>query len=166
MTSMKTWSIVGMGVNYYIRMGTNYYIRKDGKEIHLGKSSYGWQFIFQPQLGYYENTRSSINRFLKLNKNDFYDEYDQSVIVEEFWDMVEQKKDGLTLKSYYGYPKCLRFYDSDGIKIIESEARAIIKTDEYERLYNEIPERRSLLEHFMKYEFVSDGLLFHDADFS
>lgn len=115
-------------------MGTNYYVRKNipieeikelknlitpeniyndviksyldkYKEIHIGKSSCGWQFLFNHNNGdYYEKTKKSINDFLKKTLDDggsFVDEYGDSITIEEFWKMVEEKKEGLTAEKAY-----------------------------------------------------------------
>lgn len=142
-----------------ITMGTNYYIqRENGEEIHIGKASFGWQFIFQTNPEYYESTRVGVNRFLKLNKNNLYDEYGERVRIEDFWDMVEKKKDGLTLKEYYDYPDCLQYYDR-GEKIY-------IPEHQRDRVYEDLPQDLRTVERFIGEESVVDGLVFHDCEFS
>lgn len=115
-------------------MGTNYYLRRniplpklerlkklvnpkdiyssklqealnEFQEIHIGKSSYGWQFLFDHNnWKYYDKTKDSINQFISdelLKGGQFVNEYDEEVTLKDFWDIVESKKDGLTLKSAY-----------------------------------------------------------------
>lgn len=115
-------------------MGTNYYLRKhiplpklerikklvnptdiyDGKlqealeefqEIHIGKSSCGWQFLFDHNnWQYYDKTKASINQFICeeiLKGGQFVNEYGEEVSLKDFWELVESKKDGLTLKTSY-----------------------------------------------------------------
>lgn len=115
-------------------MGTNYYVQKairpskieeiknlvtpenlyNGKlqeainefeEIHIGKSSCGWQFCFDHNdWKYYDKTKESINKFISdeiLKGGKFIDEYGDSITLKDFWDMVESKKDGFNLKSAY-----------------------------------------------------------------
>lgn len=89
-------------------MGTNYYIKADSCEkcgrsdgdIHLGKSSAGWQFSFQYNGGqYYKNVKE-----MKAWTKDkvIYDEYDAPVQYEDFWKMVKakQKKSNLNHAEY------------------------------------------------------------------
>lgn len=117
-------------------MGTNYYIRKairpsklkelkrlvtedniyngtlqealnEFQEIHVGKSSYGWQFCFDHNNGkYYDKSKESINRFLEdalADGGSFMNEYDELVSVKDFWEMVNSKKDGFNQKTNYQY---------------------------------------------------------------
>jgi len=77
------------------------------KEIHIGKSSVGWQFLFNHNnWKYYQPTQESINDFLQreiLAGGAFIDEYGEKVSLKDFWDMVESEKDGWDLKSYSQY---------------------------------------------------------------
>lgn len=80
-------------------MGTNYYTHVsdhpcptcgslgDG-EKHIGKSSSGWQFVFQEQSGI--KTRKDWFEYLKDKR--IIDEYGEVVPVAEFWDLVEEKQ--------------------------------------------------------------------------
>lgn len=65
-------------------MGTNYYARRKGKEIHLGKRSYGWQFHWQNQPKYYEPNFLSLLNFLLNPDWVIYDEYGIPFTVIEF----------------------------------------------------------------------------------
>lgn len=115
-------------------MGTNYYVRKairpsaikklkdlvnerdiyDGvlqealdeyKEIHIGKSSAGWQFCFDHNNGkYYKKTYESINSFLRnviKEGGHLVTEYGEDVSVDDFWNMVRAKKEGFDANTYY-----------------------------------------------------------------
>lgn len=89
-------------------MGTNFYVRikrvdqEEPEEVHIGKRSGGWKFLFAWNPKYYEPTRKSINRFLKLHKNEFYDEYGDLQDIDEFWkDTVEGFSGGIDSKEYY-----------------------------------------------------------------
>ncbi len=78
-------------------MGTNYYVKKDTcdtcgrhEEIHLGKSSWGWQFSFQYNGGqFYKNIRE-MKKWLKDKR--IKNEYNEEVTYEEFWKMVKDKQ--------------------------------------------------------------------------
>lgn len=78
-------------------MGTNYYIRENEcenckrfEDIHLGKSSYGWQFSFNYNGGkFYKN----IGQMKKWTKNKVIkDEYGDTITYNDFWTMVESKQ--------------------------------------------------------------------------
>lgn len=115
-----------MGTNYYVRKGIRPSKIKELKklvnpediyngnlqealgefhEIHIGKSSLGWQFCFDHNNGeYYDRTRKSINNFIQHeldNGGSFVDEYGKPVTLEEFWKLVDSKKGGFTQETAY-----------------------------------------------------------------
>ena len=77
-------------------MGTNYYVRKDEcdkchrgeEEIHIGKSSAGWRFLFDKSHGYYHD-KESLLKFLK--GQNIWDEYNRELSKRKFWDLVDYK---------------------------------------------------------------------------
>lgn len=79
-------------------MGTNYYtISKEcptcghkPEAIHLGKSSFGWQFSFQYNGGQYYKNVPEMREWLKDKKIE--DEYGTEISHEEFWKMVADKQ--------------------------------------------------------------------------
>jgi len=78
-------------------MGTNYFTKENEckhcgryEEIHLGKSSGGWQFSFQYNGGQYYKNVPEMKKWLK-NKI-IKDEYGSEHSVEDFWKMVEAKQ--------------------------------------------------------------------------
>lgn len=89
-------------------MGTNYYAARnrpttDGP-IHIGKSSWGWLFLFQKQNEKYEKppviwgTYQQVKDWLYKHtvlKQDFVilDEYDRIISFDEFFEMVDAKQD-------------------------------------------------------------------------
>jgi len=64
------------------------------KIIHIGKSSAGWQFLFNHNdwqyFGQKRGTVDSIEAFLKCV--DIENEYHDKVTLDEFWRMVEAKQ--------------------------------------------------------------------------
>lgn len=94
-------------------MGTNFYVRKGETSVHIGKRSAGWKFLFAPHPELYDQTKASINRYLKLNKEDFYDEYGEKVDLEEFWEDIERRKNMIDAESY------LKLREAAGEKISE-----------------------------------------------
>lgn len=78
-------------------MGTNFYTRINEcascerfEEIHLGKSSAGWQFSFQYNDGKYYKNMPQMKKWLKdkIIKN----EYGEVISNEDFWKMVRTKQ--------------------------------------------------------------------------
>ena len=124
-------------------MGTNFYVkleRKDGtvNTVHIGKRSCGWKFLFKDNPDYYKPTRRDINRFLVLNKDNFYDEYGQLQDPGEFWrDTVDKFNAGFDYLSYLNYRK------NSGELVLEWEWSRARTT-----------------------EFYSDGLRFTSSDFA
>lgn len=84
------------------------------KKVHIGTSYCGWQFLFNHNNGkYYQKTKDSIDSFLRKEVkkggkliNEYGDEQD----IDDFWNMVQSKKDDFTQASYYKY-ECERWYD-------------------------------------------------------
>ena len=89
-------------------MSTNYYVTPNRpsvcKPIHIGKSSYGWLFLFHAHNEPYEeppvvwNTYKQVFDWLYENtvvKNDFViiNEYDELVSFDEFVKMVSDKQE-------------------------------------------------------------------------
>ncbi|MCP4355466.1 MAG: hypothetical protein GY793_07505 [Proteobacteria bacterium] len=79
-------------------MGTNYYTKINicktcGREdnIHLGRSSAGWQFSFQYNDGKYYKNIIEMREWL-ASKN-IKNEYGDSITHKDFWDMVENKQE-------------------------------------------------------------------------
>jgi len=78
-------------------MGTNYYIKENEcvhcgryEDIHLGKSSVGWQFSFQYNGGQYYKNVAEMKEWTK-DKN-IVNEYGENVTYKDFWEMVEAKQ--------------------------------------------------------------------------
>lgn len=78
-------------------MGTNYYAKENEcmhcgryEEIHIGKSSSGWQFSFQYNGGKYYKDIHEMKDWLADRK--IIDEYDQEVSHDKFWAMIENKQ--------------------------------------------------------------------------
>lgn len=73
-------------------------------EIHLGKRSAGWKFLFNTNLGnYYNLTKDGINKFFKETNAIIKDEYGHTCTVEEFWndEIGTSLEKGYDLESYY-----------------------------------------------------------------
>ena len=106
------------------------------REIHIGKSSIGWKFLFNwNKEKYYKPLKHSINDFLSLYR--IVDEYGKEISLESFWEMVEKKSNGMDNEEYYSKYEKGKIFDD-------------------EIYYNE-----ELAKYNPKfYEFYSDGLRF------
>lgn len=83
------------------------------RRIHIGKSSLGCQFCFDFNKGIYYKDKPSLISFLDRCK--IYDEYDREISIEEFWEMVENKKGGEAhLGSEFFMIEDLRFSNTTG----------------------------------------------------
>lgn len=73
------------------------------KEIHLGKRSAGWKFLFNANdLEYYEPTREGINKFFSDKHVIIENEYGEKFTAEEFWDEIGDFLDkGYDIETYY-----------------------------------------------------------------
>lgn len=118
-------------------MGTNFYVRKGETSVHIGKRSAGWKFLFAPHPELYDRTKASINRYLKLNKENFYDEYGEKVDLEEFWEDIERRKSMIDAKSYLNLREAAgenisewdrKFWDTE---IITEEGLRFAKEDNF-----------------------------------
>lgn len=83
-------------------MGTNYYARYNicdccdrYNELHIGKSSFGWKFLFR---GYTKEedldiqTFENWKNFLKSEDVKIFDEYDEKVEYQRFIEFIEKKQ--------------------------------------------------------------------------
>jgi hypothetical protein len=69
------------------------------KQIHLGKSSAGWEFLFNHNdWKYFGQTFNEVKSFIQNCA--IRNEYDEDVSFEDFWQMVENKKGVLHHKKY------------------------------------------------------------------
>jgi len=80
-------------------------VLEDYNEIHLGKSSCGWQFCFDHNdWKYFEPAKQSIERFIHKTLSEggsLVDEYGSPVSEQGFWEIVDEHKDGWNLQSFY-----------------------------------------------------------------
>jgi len=87
-------------------MGTNFYLHHipTKEQIHIGKSSCGWQFSFKRNDDYYECTLACILEFLDLaikSKNYYLtDEYGRKYYVDEFEAIIKEHQNGWNYITY------------------------------------------------------------------
>lgn len=108
-------------------MGTNYYMRKNicpncGRydELHIGKSSIGWQFTFQgyerdelKEIGIDIPIKSFADWRKILKKEKIFDEYGREILYKDFIKLVESKRnEKFNHTISYGTEQC--WLDSQG----------------------------------------------------
>lgn len=77
------------------------YVFDKKSKIHIGKSSYGWKFLFDANdFKYYDKNEESVWKWLKDNENDLYNEYGEKVSFDDFKEMVEVKQNGMDYMDY------------------------------------------------------------------
>lgn len=71
-------------------------------EIHIGKSSYGWQFLFNLGIRNYTHGQSlkkeDIDKWFRSGI--IFDEYGDEISVDDFWALVDYKKDDMDYNEY------------------------------------------------------------------
>lgn len=71
------------------------------EEVHIGKSSYGWRFLFAPNPQHYDETKESILQFIHQDGWQLFDEYGDKIDPDSFWEeYVTRKEDGWTGETY------------------------------------------------------------------
>ncbi len=80
-------------------MGTNYYAVKKkaclyNREIHIGKSSYGWLFLFQDndEFHTYPQFVKWLEDHVDTGEYVLFDEYDKEITKEELLDLIDRKQ--------------------------------------------------------------------------
>ncbi len=84
-----------MGTNYYLHQQKGDICTSCGKgetqeELHIGKSSIGWKFIFNPRFSSFKQWRE----VLEKSPDQIFDEYGQKISLFDFYSKVKSKQDG------------------------------------------------------------------------
>lgn len=87
-----------MGTNYYVKLNVCPTCKREEKEIHLGKCSGGWKFLFARNDEYYKDV-PSLKKWLKDKQ--IWNEYGDTVTNDLFWQMVKEQQK-FPLKHYRG----------------------------------------------------------------
>jgi hypothetical protein len=86
-------------------MGTNYYVKHKNRrvcqrDLHIGKNSYGWQFVWQYQYGDEDYnipelaSKQDWLEYLLVHDSEIYNEYDEQVSFLDFVTMLNTKCPG------------------------------------------------------------------------
>ena len=118
----------------------------EGNEIHLGKRSAGWKFIWNPNVYRvndswdftYPLTKQGIADFLNQEGMVINDEYGRMYKPDEFWEMAfNWCVDGLDAKEYYTNPNYKAgYYHPDSNKTLE-KWRSLGFKPEYHNFYSD-----------------------------
>lgn len=79
-------------------MGTNYYVKLGDEELHIGKKSCGWKFLFQRYPEKLLQNFEDWTALLALNK--IYNEYGEVVDFADFINMVNCSRNNTKEKSH------------------------------------------------------------------
>lgn len=104
-------------------------LKERESEVHIGKSSCGWQFLFHLGIRKYTCGQSlkkeDIDKWFRSGI--IVDEYGDEISVDDFWTLVDTKKDAMDYDQYYKKnPKdayYCRGYDQqiDGLRFTKDE---------------------------------------------
>ena len=104
-------------------------LKERESEVHIGKSSCGWQFLFHLGIRKYTCGQSlkkeDIDKWFRSGI--IVDEYGDEISVDDFWTLVDTKKDAMDYGQYYKKnPKdayYCRGYDQqiDGLRFTKDE---------------------------------------------
>lgn len=107
------------GYNPEYDMAAEDVIAEMTKEIHIGKSSYGWQFVFRTNNEYYPSTYKDVINFIKESiesgKWKFIDEYGSNISIEDFENTVSSHKDGYNYITYNKKAHLMQYSSNDFI---------------------------------------------------
>lgn len=65
--------------------------KHDYAEVHLGKRSYGWKFLWKANYDWYNMTKKSIDAFLHREDVILYNEYGDILTPEQVWEYASAK---------------------------------------------------------------------------
>lgn len=151
-----------------------------GGEVHLGKRSGGWKFLWNPNWykvikghseveeisefskryhwvedgfdvsKYYDLTKESLKKFIDRDDVEIYDEYGEKQDKEEFWDMALS----------WGYDKENIGWDGETYEEWEREQNPNHRTYDYETDYSKFLKECGFKLNKYNTDFYSDGLRF------
>lgn len=151
-----------------------------GGEIHLGKRSCGWKFLWNPNwykvlkghsektdnsdgsysyhwvddgydvFKYYDLTKVSIKSFIDREDVEIYDEYNEKQDKEEFYKMAMN----------WGYDKDNEGFDGDSYEEFEQKQNPNYRTINYESNYSRFINELGFKTNKYNTDFYSDGIRF------
>lgn len=104
-----------MGTNYYAKVNVCPNCKKEDREIHLGKSSGGWKFMFRAHEEYYKDF-PTFCEFIQKPNVEIRDEYGEKRTPEALIDFIEAKQSLKSHNQLYGGGK-----DVNGFEFFDYE---------------------------------------------
>lgn len=106
--------------------------KEEYPEVHLGKRSCGWQFLWASNPKWYDNTIASINKFLQREDVVLYNEYGEYLTPEQVvWEDYGNTK-GHTHESYLQlHPEERRYYPRNDYETVTKEGLRIAKDADF-----------------------------------
>ena len=102
-----------MGTNYYYKLNVCPHCLRPEKTLHLGKNSYGWNFLLQANDDYYKRSWYVMKDWLLHTDGIIENEYGEIIHKHKFIELVEDNqkykphKDPYIVKDEEGYEFCL-----------------------------------------------------------
>lgn len=105
--------------------------KEEYPKVHLGKCSYGWQFLWAPNPKWYDNTKASIDKFLRREDVVLYNEYGEYLSPEQVWEEYANTK-GDTHESYLQkHPEERRYYTRNDYETVTEEGLRIARDADF-----------------------------------
>jgi hypothetical protein len=105
--------------------------KEEYPEVHLGKRSYGWQFLWAPNPKWYDNTKASINDFLHRDDVVLFNEYGEYLTPEQVWEEYANTE-GLTHESYLlQHPEERKYYKGMSVETVTEEGLRIARDADF-----------------------------------
>lgn len=74
------------------------------EEVHIGKCSLGWKFLFAPNPQFYQERKGSILAFIHSEGWTLIDEYGETINPDKFWEeFVVSHEKGFTITTYQAW---------------------------------------------------------------
>ena len=71
------------------------------ENVHIGKCSYGWKFLFAPNPEFYQESKDSVLDFVHSEGWTLMDEYGENIDPDKFWEQyVVSHENGFTYTTY------------------------------------------------------------------
>ena len=124
-----------MGTNYYLRTDVCQHCNRERERIHVGKSSFGWPFLFRGYRAWppdgvphpitsAQEWRQFIEQAVEQGAR-LTDEYGDPQDIDEFWRVVEVKRTDTRgpdqVTSYRHGERESEWFDSEGYRFCDNE---------------------------------------------
>lgn len=87
-----------MGTNYYLNIDPCKHCHRPAEQVHIGKSSHGWRFLFAKQPEWSTMKELMAN----ATAHELVNEYGEVIMWEDFFKLVGRKQSAKTHKEFMG----------------------------------------------------------------